>query len=157
MSVNKKLFWFVYWYIFICTFGLVDVELFVVVNFLVAFFTVFNYVVPLLSFEAYIDYIIKVVKINSKFNVFLLEYLHMLFINVKKYCAALMIPIIALNLSIKVLNTQLLTNNCENEYYKSFVLKRRKIKTLSLFKTLFNSKMMLDAKSMLNIFFFIKK
>lgn len=156
MSYSSKLFWFIYWYIFICVFGIVDVELFVVINFLMAFFTVFNYIVPLISFVEHLNFIIKVINVNSKFNVFLLEYLKTLFSNVIKTVKFVILSVITLNLCIKVLIV-----NCynvgKNVFYKTFVLKRRKLKTIVVLKKLFNFKMMLDAKSMSNIFSFFKK
>jgi len=57
MTVHYKMLWFVLSYVFIHCFGNVDVELFVVVNFIIAFFIVYNKISQLTWFDTYINWI----------------------------------------------------------------------------------------------------
>jgi len=57
MTIRSKMLWFVLSYVFIHCFGNVDVELFVVVNFIIAFFIVYNKISQLTWFDTYINWI----------------------------------------------------------------------------------------------------
>lgn len=65
------------WFLFVNFLGFVDVELFVITNFLIAFFVIFNIMLPYVSFEAPLLSLRNNIIENKNLNMFILEYLNM--------------------------------------------------------------------------------
>lgn len=130
MSSQLKLFWFVYWFLFINFLGFVDVELFVVTNFLIAFFVVFNIVLPYFSFTEPLSLLRSAIIENKNLNMFILDYFHLSFINIKP----LMLNVYALSLIFFFRNYDSITMSrlmsTDNVLYKTLLIKNIKLRKL---------------------------
>jgi len=138
MSIESKLFWFVYWFLFVNFLGFVDVELFVITNFLIAFFVIFNIMLPYVSFEAPLLSLRNNIIENKNLNMFILEYLNMVLVNIKESMSKLF----TLILNLYYLNKDFITLSrllsIDNGLFKTLIIKNIKLKKLKKCKLYIN-------------------
>jgi len=99
---------------------------------------VLNIVIPYLRFSETLAYVKNVIIENKKFNMFLLEYLNLTFVNIRAGLTSLSQYFAVLWLSKKEHLVKYIEGTGEDNLYRSFIVKKIKARSLKVIRNAFS-------------------